>query len=376
MIILTAAGLCLKMPVNSQASVNIAVNESVFPEETLRKKAASFDRNKDGMLSKSEIKKVKSLSIVKFLDPDDAPEDGKAPVYEKSDFTFDFQGIEHFTSLKKLEINLSSGITKKEGKHYNSVLFHFDEVYKLKNLTHFKLYSAKQKNIDLSKLPKLKSVILSVPNLSNLTIRNNDLKKFRLESSTSKMKSLDFQDAPNLTTLYLSNMQSTNMIFGEKNTFLQEMNIEGNGKTKIKFFDITHLENLKKLLLKKINISNIDFSKNINLEDVYVDTCSMETLDFSKNEKLKWVACEGKKTKEIIIPENNIISTFKWVNANLDTFENEYLNPDTLTSIILFNNPIQSLDLTRYENLSLVFVDKDVNVQLAPGLDPNEIVTH
>ena len=112
------------------------------------------------------------------------------------------------------------------------------------------------------------------------------------------------------------------------------------------------------------------------MEDVYVDTCSMETLDFSKNEKLKWVACEGKKTKEIIIPENNIISTFKWVNANLDTFENEYLNPDTLTSIILFNNPIQSLDLTRYENLSLVFVDKDVNVQLAPGLDPNEIVTH
>lgn len=377
-VITTAAGLFLKIPVNAQrhllSDTKIAVNKNIFPEETLRKKAASFDSNKDGMLSKAEIKKATSLSIIKFLDPDDVPENSKNPEYKKSDFVFNLEGIQHFTSLKKLEINLSGGITKKEGKHYDSILLHFDEVYKLKNLTSLKLYSAKQKNIDLSKLPKLKSVILNVPNLSKLTIDNESMKKFWLGDSTSKMASLDFQNAPNLTTLYLDNMQSANVIFGKKNTALQEMSITGNGKTEIKSLDITYLKNLKKLILRKINISDVDFSKNTNLENVSVDTCSMETLDFSKNEKLDWLACEGKKTKEIIIPENNVISTFKWVNANLDTFENEYLNPDTLTSIILFNNPIQSLDLTRYPNLSYVFVSKNVNVQLAPELDPNEIV--
>lgn len=381
---LLLAGSCLKAPENAQASAKIKISKQVFPEKELREIAVSYDKNEDGMLSKAEIGKIKSLSIRKFLDPDDVDmevDGDRTPLhYKKSDFVFDFQGIGHFTSLKKLEINLSGGVTQKEGKHYPSVLSHFDEVYKLKKLKTFDLYSAKQKSIDLSKFPKLKKADLSdISNLSQLNIHNQYLETLLLSKSTGKLKSINFKNAPKLRMLSLEQMQDTQLIFGKQNNVLQDLSIYGNTKkksTKMKSLDITDLKNLKKITLQKINTSQVDFSKNVNLEDVYIDKCSMETLDFSNNKKITWLACEGKKTKEIVLPEDNIISTFKWVNAGLDTFENERLNPDTLTSIILFANEIQSLDLTHYKKLSFVFVDKNVDVQLDPELNAEEIVTY
>lgn len=375
-VIAILAGIFLKTPTSISASEEIEINEQVFPEKDLREKAASFDKNEDGMLSKSEIAQAKTISIYKFLDIDDIDEDDTSivvPHYEKSDFVFDFKGIQYFTSLEKLEMILSFGRTD-EGKHYPSVLFHFDEIYALKNLRSFKLYSGKQKNIDLSKLPKLKTVILSIPNISNITIDNKYLKKFELSDSTSKLKSINFQNAPKLKKLYLSKMKDTELVFGPKNTSIQNLSIQCDEKIKINSLSLAYLKNLKSFSCEKLNISEIDFSKNINLESVYIKYSFMKTLDFSKNKKLDWIHCEGKKTKKIIIPKENVISTFRWEDGNLDTFENEDLNPDTLKAVILRRNHIKSVDLTRYKNLEFVAVDEGVTVKLAPELNPEEII--
>lgn len=371
-----AAGFCMGVPAMA-ASAGVEINEENFPDWALRDKAASFDTDGDGMLSPEEIEKVESIEIVKFLDPDDTEEPTS---YKKSDFTFDFKGIGYFTSLKELKVNLSGGIVNDglAGKHYDSVISNFSKVYKLKELTAFTFYSAKQEKIDLSKLPKLEKADLSIAGLRTLTINNKNLKTIFLwnRDKTAKIKTLDFRKAPNLKTLNLYNMLSPNVLFGSKNKKVKELHVSSDRETKIKKISLTPLKALKILTLTNVNIKNIDFSKNTALTEIYVDKCAIKKLDLSKNKKLTWVACEGKKTKSIIIPKKNIISTFKWVNANLSKFSNSRLNPETLTSVILFRNRIQSLDLRRYKKLDYVSVDKKVKVKLASVLADKQIVSY
>lgn len=369
-----ASGFFMGMPVMA-AAAGVEVNEKNFPDVALRGKAAAFDENQDGKLSSDELKKVESLKIYKFLDPDDTEEDTN---YQKSDFAFDFKGIEHFTSLKELEINLSGGIVSDGGfgTHYESVITNFSKVYKLQELTSFSFYSAKLKKIDLSKFSRLEKASLNIKGLRSLTINNKNLRTFGFGESTSKIKTLDFRKAPNLKVLYLDNLQSPNVLFGKKNKKIKQLHITSNGKAKIKKMSITPLKALKKLTLTTVNIPNINFSRNTALEDIYVDNCTMKRLDLSKNKKLTWVACEGKKTKSIIIPKKNIISTFKWVNANLSKFSNGRLNPETLTSVILFGNKLKAIDLKRYDKLDYVSVDKKVKVKLANALTEKQIIRY
>lgn len=372
-----AASFCMGIPVMA-ATAGVEVNEKNFPDEALRDKAAAFDENQDGSLSSEELEKVESIKIVKFLNPDDSEE---WKYYEKSDFTFDFKGIEHFTSLKELTVNLSGGIVRDDGddgdgKHYDSVISNFSKVYKLKNLTSFSFYSAKLEKIDLSKLSRLEKADLDITGLNTLTINNKNLKFIRLWNNTSKIKTLDFRKAPNLKTLYLDNLQSQNVLFRKKNNKLKQLFVTSNGKTQIKKMSITPLKALKKMTMTKVNMKSVDFSQNTKLDDIYVDNCAMKTLDLSKNKKLTWVACEGKKTKSVIIPKKNIISTFKWVNANLSKFSNSRLNPKSLTSVILFGNKIKTLDLKRYKKLDYVSVDRNVKVKLASKLTNKQIVSY
>lgn len=369
-----AASFCMGVPVMA-AAAGVEVNEKNFPDVALREKAAAFDENQDGKLSSDELEKVESLKIRKFLDPDDTEEETN---YQKSDFTFDFKGIEYFTSLKELEINLSGGLVSDggAGKHYESVITNFSKVYRLQELTSFSFHSAKLEKIDLSKLSGLEKADLSIKGLRTLTINNKNLRSLRFWDSTSKMKIMDFRKAPNLKMLYLDNLQSPNVLFGKKNKKIKQLHITGNGKTKIKKMSIVPLKALKKLTLTMVNIPSIDFSQNTALEDIYVDNCAMKKLDLSQNKKLTWVACEGKKTKSIIIPKKNIISTFKWVNANLSKFSNSRLNPETLTSVILFGNKLKSIDLKRYNKLDYVSVDKKVKVKLASALAEKQIVSY
>lgn len=380
MLLLTAAaasGFFMEMPVMA-AAAGVEVNEKNFSDVALRDQAAVFDENKDGILSSEELAKVESITIRKFLDPDDTEE--QVPDYQESDFTFDFKGIEYFTSLKELEINLSGGLVDDGGSgiHYDSVISNFSKVYELEELTSFTFHSAKQKKVDLSRLPKLEKADLSLSELQSLTINNKKLRIIHVwdKENASKMKTLDFRNAPNLKTVYLVNLQTKNVLFGKKNKKLKQLFVTSNRKAKINKLELTPLKALKQVALTDVNIKSVDFSKNSALEDIYVDRCTMKKLDLSKNKKLTWVACEGNKTKSIIIPKKNLISTFKWVNANCSKFDDSRLNKKTLTSVILFGNKIKTLDLRRFKKLDYVMVDKNVKVKLAPELKNKQIVRY
>lgn len=377
--VILVTGVCICLKASTVMAADVTINRKNFPDEALRAEVSAFDTDRDGKLQKEEIRNVKSLHVYKFLDSDDVDyeenPDAVMPQYQKSDFVFDFKGVEYFTGLNELTINLSGGCVQETGKHYASEISNFKKVYQLKKLTSLTMFSAKVKQINLSKFPKLKKCSLDLPGLCSITVNNKELHNFRL-SDTANIKKLDFSSAPKLKVLYLSQMKAPYVVFGRNNKKLKELHVESNGKTKISSLDITPLASLERFTLTKVRISNINFSKNKALDDVYVDNCSIKKLDFTKNTKLTWLACEGKKTKKILIPKKNRISTFKWVNAGLTRFSNKRLNPKTLTSVILFGNRISSLNLERYKKLDYVSVDKNVKVKLAQGLSDEGIISY
>ena len=299
-----AAGVLLGAPA-AEAASDVEINNKNFPDQALQEAVKVFDTNADGKLQSDEIAKVETLKLRKFVDADDVSGDETMPKYQKSVFKFDFGGIQYLTNLKDLSINLSGGVAE-DGKHYDSVISNFKQAYRLKKLKSLEFYGAKQKTVDLSKWTKLETADLSISGLSKFKVSNKALQKIRLGKSTSGVKSLDFRNAPKLKTLYLDDLRSTNVYFGKKNKKLRGLYITSN---------------------------------------CFVDECSMKTLDLSKSTKLTSVACEGKKTKKVVVPKKNVISTFKWVNAKLSKFSSSRLNPKTLTSVILFGNRIDTLNL-------------------------------
>lgn len=366
-----AAGVLLGAPA-AEAASDVEINNKNFPDQALQEAVKVFDTNADGKLQSDEIAKVETLKLRKFVDADDVSGDETMPKYQKSDFKFDFGGIQYLTNLKDLSINLSGGVAE-DGKHYDSVISNFKQAYRLKKLKSLEFYGAKQKTVDLSKWTKLETADLSISGLSKFKVSNKALQKIRLGKSTSGVKSLDFRNAPKLKTLYLDDLRSTNVYFGKKNKKLRGLYITSNGKKKIKSMSVKPLKGLKRLTMAQVNISKMDFSGNKALEDIYVDDCSMKTLDLSKSTKLTSVACEGKKTKKVVVPKKNVISTFKWVNAKLSKFSSSRLNPKTLTSVILFGNRIDTLNLKRFTKLDYIAVDKDVKVQLAASVSEDKI---
>jgi uncharacterized protein YjbI with pentapeptide repeats len=308
---------------------------------------------------------------------DDDDPDAVYPNYKKSDFVFNFKGIEYFTNLKELEINLTAGVVAKTDKHYASVITGLDQLYTLKKLEKFKLLSADVKEIDLSKLPNLQKTELYLSGIRSIIINNRKLKKVRFidESETGKSK-------------------TSNIFFGRKNKGIKELAISGNLK-KITAPDMTALVSLENLYLYNIKMKKLDFSKNRKLANIEIshcsikeldfsgnsrlteadiENCSTETLDFSKNKELTWVSCDGEKTKNIILPKKNKISVFRWTRAGLTKFSNTRLNPKTLTTLTLFDNQIKSLNLKKYKNLEMVWVDKNVKVKLAEGLSEEDVL--
>jgi Leucine-rich repeat (LRR) protein len=137
----------------------------------------------------------------------------------------------------------------------------------------------------------------------------------------------------------------------------------------IKTLDFSKNKNLTSVFMEHCPVKTVDFSKNKNLTTVLFDRCCVKTLDFSNNKKLIDVGCEGKKTKEIILPKNNKIKYFRWSNAGLLEFSMKQLNPKTLMILNLADNSITSLNLKKYTHLEYVYVDKNVEVMLPASLE-------
>ena len=269
----------------------------------------------------------------------------KIKVLLSNDFTKNvnsLQGIEYLTNLKAVVLHkvmqedIDFSYNKKLEKLYINVVtddayprpiknINIDQNIKLKELA-VKL-DKNDSILDYSNLPNLETVILQeskiksilLPNSAKIVdLSNNNIKEINLKNNSNNIEKLNMQSNPitninidNLVKLKYINLNNTklkNNINFSKNIDIEEVYIGSQSTIKIESLDFSHNLNLKKLTLSA-ELKNLNLDNVTKLDFLYLINNSINELDLTKNPKL------GEAGGSISLGDNHI-SNLK-VNSNL-----------------------------------------------------------
>ncbi|MBO4494891.1 MAG: DUF4214 domain-containing protein [Clostridiales bacterium] len=230
---------------------SVAINSQNFPDDAFRTVVASFDENKDNVLSKEEIAKVTIIEAV---------EAGIS----------DMKGIEYFTALTTLKCNLNLITELDVSKNLDLCVLECSDnkiesldVSKNTKLVEFYCTNNALKEINVSTLTELEIFWCAKNEIESLDIsKNTSLRVFSCYKN--KISKLDFSHNPHitglrcgsnkLTELDLSNLKNMLYFACEYNqltslnvSFMKELvqlNVEGNHLTELKLGRHMNLENL------------------------------------------------------------------------------------------------------------------------------------
>ena len=285
------------------AQGDVKINSTNFPDEGFRKYISkNIDRNKDGVLSKAEIKKVTEIKLEHY------DETGNEYVYN------DLTGIGVFTELKRLECESQKDLSKLD-------------LHKNTKLEFVKCGRNGIKELNVSKLTKLKELRCYVNKLTKLDVSKNvNLEILDCESN-------------NLTGLDL-----------RKNTKLVELYCGGNKLTKL---DLTKNTKLNNLWCYDNKLTKLDVSKNTKLFKINCDNNKLTKLDLTKNLNLIYLYCSGNKFTGLNVDKNEKLECL-WCNDNKLT-KLRLTNNKQLVSLECTRNQLTQLDTSH--NNALVWVD-------------------
>ncbi len=364
---LTPAPTGTSAPVATSTPTPVAfpaeINEITFPEALLRKKALAADADGDGRLSRDEAESVTKLSFKKLMDSKDDRE-VPWPDYTVEDFSFDFEGIQYFTELTELKVNLLGGEVFVAGHSMEddipAAAKNFQRVYECTKLQKLSLCETDLVSIVLSAFPDLKRLELScMYNLERLDWGENKKLSALWISECHKLESLDVSELEKLKTLdVVRNDRLKEIIFGEKNRKLESIQL--NGLPAMKAVDVTALEKLTTLNLTEVGLTGLDVSKNAELEQLCAEGLHLDVLDVRNNPKLSYMINDGDSFRSILLPEENHIDMIRWTNSGVIEFPVKNLNPETLTGIDIQGTAIKELDVSMYPNLEYLYYDEDV----------------
>lgn len=338
------------------------INEITFPEDFLRKNALSADADGDGRLSREEAASVTKLFLKKLMDSMD---DGEAPwpEYTEEDFSFDFEGIQYFTELTELKVNLLGGEVFVAGHSMEDEILaitkNFHRVYECTKLKKLSLCEADLVTLELSAFPDLKRLELSgMYNLEKLDIEENQKLSALWVSECHKLESLDVSGSEKLKTLdVVRNDCLKEIIFGEGNQKLETIQL--NGAPAMMQIEVSCLTHLKSLNLTDVGLVGLDVSKNAELEQLCAEELHLDTLDVRNNPKLTYLINDKDSFQTILLSEENRIDMIRWTNSGVTEFPVTNLNPETLTGIDIQGTAIRELDVSGYPKLEYLYYDED-----------------
>ena len=340
------------------------INETTFPELLLRKKALAADSNKDGVLSREEASAVTKLSLKKLADADakDALEDEPLPEYTLADFTFDFEGIQYFTELSELTVNLLGGEAFVAGGPEEILVNtkNFNRIYECTKLKKLVLYEIDIPSLELFPFANLKRLELNqMYNLQSLNLGPHAKLSTLWISECHKLKTVDLSELNSLKTLDIVMNDGINeVIFGKANKKLETIQL--NGLKSLCEINISYLENLKSLNLMDVALTNLDVSKNVALEQLCAEGLSLTTLDLTNNPKISYLINDGDSFDSILLSKDNGISMIRWTNSVVTEFPVENLNPETLVGIDIQGSAIKELDVRPYPNLVYLYYNESI----------------
>lgn len=342
----------------------IEINEKHFPEELLRRKAQEADCNGDGSLSPEEIKQVKKLYLKKLADTKDDVDGPPWPEYSEEDFSFDFEGIQYFTELSDLTVNLLGGelfVATDSGQEDILVTTkNFERIYECTKLKTLSLYEVDVMSLDRSAFPQLTRLELnSMYNLKFLDAGVYEELSVLWVSECHKLELLDVSSLEKLKTLdVVRNSNLKRIEFGRANQMLE--NIQLNGLQNVTEVDVSYLEHLKILNLIEVGLIGLDVSGNPELEQLCGDGLHLDTLDLRNNPNINYLVNAKDSFKTVLLREENCIEMIRWTDSVVTEFPVTNLNPETLTGIDIQGTAITELDVSGYPNLEYLYYDKEV----------------
>ena len=299
------------------AQGDVKINSTNFPDAEFRKYISkNIDRNKDGVLSKAEIKKVTEIKLEHY------DEAGNEYVYN------DLTGIGVFTELKRLECESQKSLSKLD-LHKNTKLEFVKcgrngikelNVSKLTKLKELRCYDNKLTKLDVSKNVKLEILDCVSNNLTGLDLRKNT-KLVVLCCDENKLTKLDLTKNTKLHILWCSSNKLTKLDVTKNldlvdldchTNKLTKLNVDKNEKlvclvcsdNKLTQLRLTNNKQLVKLECAKNQLTQLDTSHNNALLWVECTNNRLTKLDFSASPLCDSVVCNENKLTEIIVPKN------------------------------------------------------------------------
>ncbi len=343
----------------------VEINEMSFPEPLLRRKALAADADGDTVLSEEEAKTVTKLHLKKLADADakDAMEDEPLPEYSVTDFVFDLEGIQYFTELSELTVNLLGGEAFVEGGNVEEILVetkNFSRLYECTKLKKLFLYEVDIPALDISGWSDLKRLEVNcMHHLKSISVGNHETLSALWISECHALETIDLSELERIKTVDIVRNDSLKKVtFGEANGKLETIQL--NGLRSLNEVDVSRLQHLKTLNLTDVALAGLDVSKNTELGQLCAERLHLDTLDLRNNPKISYLINDRDSFRTILLPEENCIDMIRWTNSAVTEFPIENLNPETLTGIDIQGTAIKKLDVSGYPNLEYLYYDEDV----------------
>ena len=222
-----------------------------------------------------------------------------------------------------------------------------------------------------------------VSNISSLTGIEDFVSLTSLKCRYNQITSLDLSNNSLLTLVDCSNNQINGISFDNNNNVIEELNCSGNNLSNLSIlqdFGTIPNNSLKHLNIEDNIFENFNFTIYAALEYLYIGKNKFKNIDLSSNVNLKQFSSYDVYNGDIpndYFNQINSISFFNNSNIETITITNGYL-PDSnkvhtiilpyeaedLTSINLFNNLIECLDVSMYPNLQSISLGNNQLSQL------------
>ena len=314
----------------------------------------------------------------------------------KSSNITDLSGLENFTNLTRLEINLNeisvfdgTAFTNLEYLNFSNNLLTSVDVTGLVSLQIFWAYGNPFNTIDLSTLSSLEFLnidycdnltSLDVSNLTNLTdlsCSSNDTMTSLNLSGCTALEDLNCQYGA-LTSLDLSGLSNLSTMFAENNNIstidvtgavsLGNLNIAFNQITTLTVQDLPVLQSISATgnMISNFDIQNCPLFFTLTMGDNQLTTLDLSNVpnttiaDVSNNSINNLILADNNELVQIGLSNNLLteINLNSCVNLNWGSFDN---NPN-LESILLKNGSIESLfniNINNLPNLQYVCADEE-----------------
>ncbi|MDD6465491.1 MAG: leucine-rich repeat protein [Coprococcus sp.] len=297
------------------AQGDVKINSTNFPDAEFRKYISkNIDRNKDGVLSKAEIKKVIEIKLEHY------DEAGNEYVYN------DLTGIGVFTELKGLECESQKDLSKLD-------------LHKNTKLEFVKCGRNGIKELNVSKLTKLKELRCYVNKLTKLDVSKNVNLEI-LDCESNNLTGLDLRKNTKLVELYCGGNKLTKLDL-TKNTKLNNLWCYDNKLTKL---DVSKNTKLFKINCDNNKLTKLDLTKNLNLIYLYCSGNKLTGLNVDKNEKLECLWCNDNKLTKLRLTNNKQLVSLECTRNQLTQLDTSHNN--ALVWVDCADNKLTKLDLS------------------------------